>query len=226
MKKNHSLKSVPLLLISIALGLPSLTIHAAESMTEMTESDLDNISAEAGFSLLNIFGAPAAGLTDDAPFDEQEGDKETTSDFQISSGNRLDEEENNTRKTAEDKLGDIESDQLEAEVHINTPILSFNEVLGSLKASEETIIKASALVGRDQDDTTTNELQYQNQDYHHGLEVLGKNEVINTRDLQIDLLKLENLRGDHFDDSRSVGSIYISDWHSQGSTHTQLRTDP
>jgi len=226
MKKNHSLKPIPLLLISITLGLLSLTIHAAESMTEMTESDLDNISAEAGFSLLNIFGAPAAGLTDDAPLDEQEGDKETTNDFQISSGNQLDEEENNTRKTAEDELGDIESDQLETEVHINTPILSFDETTDSLRASEETIGKASALVGRDLGDTTTSEIKYQTKDFHHNLEFSDKNEVMSTRDLQIDLLKLENLRGDHFSDPTSFGSIYISGWHSQGSTHTQVRTDP
>ena len=233
MKKNRTPKSISLLLFSITLGLLSLTIYAAElvpeiiemtEMTEMTEGDLDNVSAEAGLNLLNIFGAPAAGLTDDAPFDGGglEGDKEVENNFQVSPRNQLDTEEDNTRKTAESELIDIESDQLHVEVLINTPILSLDEVDNSLKAAEVTFSQASALAGRDPDDTTTSQLHYQNKNYHHELEILGPNEIISTRDVVVDLLTLENLRGDHFSDPTSYGSIYISDFRSQGSTHTRV----
>ena len=232
MKINHTSTSIVFLLFSIALGLLSFTIYAAElvpelsdmtEMTEMTESDLDDVSAEAGLSLLNIFGAPGAGLTDDAPVDDQQYDEEITNDFQIGSSSQLDTEEDNTRKTAEGELIDIESDQLHVEVLIDTPILSFDEVEDSLKAAEVTFAQASALAGRDPSESTTSRLIYKNKDYHHDLEILGPNEIISTRDVVVDLLTLENLRGDHFSDGASYGSIYISGFRSQGSTHTRVR---
>jgi len=232
MKKNYTPKLISLLLFSITLGLFSPTIYAAElvpevtempEMTEMTEGDLDNVSAEAGLNLLNIFGAPAAGLTDDAPVGGGlEGDKEVENNFQVSPRNQLDTEEDNTRKTAEGELIDIESDQLHVEVLINIPILSLDEVDNSLKAAEVTFSQASALAGRDPDNTTTSQLYYQNKNYHHDLEILGPNEIISTRDVVVDLLTLENLRGDHFSDPTDYGSIYISNFRSQGSTHTRV----
>ena len=43
-----------------------------------------------------------------------------------------------------------------------------------------------------------------------------------SRDLLIDLLKIENLRGNNTDESRSAGSVYLSDWRSQGDTRINI----
>lgn len=178
-----------LLLITASVYFVSAP-HAAQPLTE---SDLGNVSAEIGPNFLNIFGAPAAGVSDDV----------LTTDTSI--------EGEETDVISSSELEDIEIDQLERTSSTELPIIDSATAHESIEASVRTNGQAEVF-------DTSSEIQFLNKDFHHELEVEELNQVTHTRDLSVDMLKLENLKGDHDDPNRHAGSIYISDWHSRGFT--------
>ena len=66
--------------------------------------------------------------------------------------------------------------------------------------------------------STNSEINYKTNNVNRDMQALDDGEIIVSRDLQIDLLKLENLRGDNREGNRSAGNIYLSDWNSRGDT--------
>tara|TARA_R110001592_G_scaffold178865_1_gene420133 strand:- start:1462 stop:2097 length:636 start_codon:yes stop_codon:yes gene_type:complete len=170
----------------------------------MSESDLEVVSATTGSNILNIFGASQAGLKVDG-YDSED---------KVSSPAKLEaesfDEGEATKPIALNALRAIEDD------NFHTPN---NKDLAISKASQFTILKINEqTTGSTSLFTTSSEINYKTSNVHHEMREIRNGGVAVSRDLQIDSLKIENLRGNYLDESRSAGSIYISDWRSQGDT--------
>lgn len=181
----------------IALSLITSNIEAAKPMTE---DDLGGVSAETGDNILNILGAPAAGLTIDEDYTSpshseqhdtyKEGD--TTEVFAIKEINLL--ENNSINLTAQPSEQDID-------------ISAFEE---AIYASKQTIGIATSL------DYSNSEIIYYDKNMHHDVNIITNNNVATTRDLYIESLSIDKLNISK--DGPSAGNIYLSDWRSQGKT--------
>lgn len=178
------------------------TIAAYESLA-MSESDLDDVSAVAGLNVLDIYGQPAAGLTVDDEDSSQNGSSvnKTNDSQQYSEGE-------STLIFASNELKQIEEEHLSASQTSSTEITP-----NTISIQDESLVTGEATGF-----TTTSEINYKSRNVHHEMTKLQGDSISISRDLHIDLLKIENLRGDHFDESRSAGSIYLSDWTSRGDT--------
>lgn len=166
----------------------------------LTEADMDNVSAEIGQNILDIFGPAAAGLEDD--IDPSEGSTESADTSNKDAADvALKDEERRTAETGSEQAITFDS---------------FEEAQTAIEQNTQTIGTASAF-------KTSSEIQYKTKNFSHKADFLGDGSVVHTRDLKIDLLKLENLRGDYNDGDRTVGNIYLSNWESRGSTRMQER---
>lgn len=190
----------------LAFVLPFSTL----AVQPMSESDLEVVSATTGSNILNIFGASQAGLTVD---DSEVGNLDL--DSPISSSTNLTTENTTEGETAKpaalNRLRTIEEEILHTP---NTPaeqILSSAAQSTVLKINEQTIGSASVF-------ETSSEINYKTNNVNLQMRNLENGGVGVSRNLQVDLLKLENLSGDQMNSGRSVGSIYLSDWQSQGDT--------
>ncbi|GEM_PF-1488223 len=166
----------------------------------LTEADMDNVSAEIGQNILDIFGPAAAGLEDD--IDPSEGSTESADTSNKDAADvALKDEERRTAETGSEQVITFDS---------------FEDAQTAIEENTQTIGTASAF-------KTSSEIQYKTKGFSHKADFLGDGSVVHTRDLKIDLLKLENLRGDYNDGDRTVGNIYLSNWESRGSTRMQER---
>lgn len=182
------------ILLAALLCLPGL-MYAVQPLSE---SDMDDVSAETGRNILDIFGPAAAGLEEDT---------------EISASEKA--EDDDTTTIAAQVLEEAEDQIKRQDISSVEPQLSFEEIENALEAGVSVIGSAKVF-------DTTSEIQYREQDFHHKAEFLADGSVIHERDLYIDLLKLENLRGDDTSSDGSLGSIYLFDWRSQGSTRMQV----
>lgn len=185
----------------VALSLVSLNLHAARAMTE---DDLGNVSAETGSNILNLFGAPAADLTieqsETATASEQHDiykEGETTEVFAVEEIKSL--ENKSINNTSESSVQDLD-------------ISAFEE---AIYANKQTVGIATSL------DYSNSEIKYFNKNMHHDLTINTDNNIETTRDLYIDLLTIDKLNTTK--DGPSAGSIYLSNWRSQGTTSIQSR---
>ena len=140
--------------------------------------------------------------------DEETGEPSSSS-VQLNSENVTEGEA--TKSIALNKLRDIEDNSLERTAEPQQALISNDSQRTVLKLSESTTGNASVF-------STNSEINYKNSNVHHDMRTIDNGGVAISRDLQIDLLKLENLRGDNTDGNRSVGNIYLSDWSSRGDT--------
>lgn len=177
----------------------------ALAIQPMSEKDLEIVSATTGSNILNIFGASQAGLKIDGSMSE------STEVSSVSLNTENYNEGEATKPVALNKLRTIEQDNLQIPNTNIEPAVSNDTQNIVLKVNEQTTGNASVF-------TTSSEINYKTSNVHHQMRNIENGGVAVSRDLQIDLLKLENLRGDSLDDGRSAGSIYISNWHSQGDT--------
>jgi len=187
----------------LALSATSFYAHSAKPMTE---NDLGEVSAVTGDHILNMFGAPAAGLTIDQA-------ETISSNEEIAATNKKEtyKEGNTTEVFANAEIKSLESESSEQPLSspsIDVDISVFEE---AIYASKQTIGVATTL------NSSNSEIQYFDKNMHHELTVLSNNNVKITRDLHIDLLKIDKLNTTA--DGPSAGSIYLSDWRSRGSAH-------
>jgi hypothetical protein len=170
----------------------------------MSESDLEVVSAITGSNILNIFGASQAGLKID------DSKSESTEATSVNLNTEKFNEGEATKPVALSELRTIEEDTLKHQ-HNSELLLSKGTQETVLSLNKQTTTNASAF-------STSSEINYKTSNVSHEMRNIENDGVAVSRDLQIDLLKLENLRGDNLDDGRSAGNIYISDWRSQGDT--------
>ncbi|MFT5718332.1 MAG: hypothetical protein ACI9T7_002539 [Oleiphilaceae bacterium] len=192
-----SIFSTTSLVSLITLSLITSNIEAAKPMTE---DDLGGVSAETGDNILNIFGAPAAGLTIDQDYTStspseqqdtyQEGD--TTEVFALEEIKSL--ENSSINQTIEPLVQDVDISVFEEAIY----------------ASKQTVGTANLL------DFSSSEIRYFDKDVHHKLTIISNNNIETTRDLYIDLLTVKELNTT--EGGPSAGSIFLSDWRSQGKT--------
>jgi hypothetical protein len=187
------------LLASIFLSFPAFAVQP------MSESDLEVVSATTGSNILNIFGASQAGLKID---DSGLGNTESTS---VKLNTERFNEGEATKPVALNTLRSIDVDNLKTPNSYADFTISNDAQKTVLNINKQTTGSASAF-------TTSSEINYKTSNVHHDMRKIENGGVAVSRDMQIDLLKIENLRGDHSDESRSAGSIYLSDWRSQGDT--------
>jgi hypothetical protein len=171
----------------------------------MSESDLEFVSATTGSNILNIFGASQAGLKiDDTETQEIPGSSAKLETEKYQEGEA-------TNPIAQKELDAIEEGKLQKTT--TTPEFSIPQ------ETENSIIKSNLqTTGNASVFSTSSEIKYKTTNVHHEMKTIENGGVSVSRDLQIDLLKLENLSGDQIDNSRSAGSIYLSNWNSQGDT--------
>lgn len=192
-----------LLLTLLGLSISTLTT----AVQPMSESDLEIVSATTGANILNIFGASQAGL---------KVDDSDNPGLAISKTELTSEKYSEGEATAPIALSKLQSLEKES---IQTTNSSPNQTPALSAEAQNTIVKLNEFTkGEASLYSTSSEINYKASNVHHEMRNLENGGVGVSRDIQVDLLKLENLRGAHADESRSAGSIYISDWNSQGDT--------
>jgi len=180
-------------LLLVFAGLVTSNLHAVQPLSE---NDMDSVSAETGQNIIDIFGPAGAGLADDSP-DETPSEGEEA------------------KAAANTVLEDNETIDASNAPSVQPTSLSFEEAEAAITANAKTVGNAQLL-------DTNSQIEYKTKDFHHEADFLKDGTVVHTRDLQVDLLKLENLSGD-YDDNQNYGNIYLSDWESRGSTRMQER---
>lgn len=178
---------------------------SAFAVQPMSESDLEVVSATTGSNILSIFGASQAGLK----IDDSDTANSELSSTKLNTENFNEGEA--TKSIALHELRTIEEDNFQIPSNNTEQLLLPESQRAVLKINEQTTGNASVF-------STSSEINYKTSNVNHQMRNIENGGIGVTRDLQIDLLKLENLRGDGIDDGRSAGSIYLSDWNSQGDT--------
>ena len=117
--------------------------------------------------------------------------------------------ENKTNRLNE--LRTIEEDSVQNILQPQQALISNNSQRTVVNLNKSTQGNASVF-------STNSEINYKTNNVNRDMQALDDGEIIVSRDLQIDLLKLENLRGDNREGNRSAGNIYLSDWNSRGDT--------
>lgn len=182
---------------------------SAYSVQPMTESDLEVVSATTGDNILNIFGASQAGLKVDADEKVEPGSATLQTEINASLNKEQFQEGESVSDIAAMKLRDIEQKTFSNREPVTRENIDQSVQSNAILVSESTTKSSSAY-------STNSEINYKTANFKHQMRELD-NGVAVQRDLQIDLLKLENLKGAHYDE-RSAGSIYLSDWRSRGDT--------
>lgn len=216
------LKQLSTCILTIALSGHSF---AVEPMTEDALSDFSLDSGDA-LSVLQLYGPTSAGLSIDGTGSNGEltpkpltasssksPDKATTDSAPKQSSNAVDE---TSVKTAAITLQNIEEKLIQ----------EFKEEArsGPLDPNLQAIVKIEErVVGQAAAFDTTSEIRYNKSQFKHDAKFNADGSVQHDRNLKIDLLKFENVGGDDLDDTSTIGSIYISDWRSEGSTTTTVR---
>jgi len=178
------------------------TVNAVQPMSE---SDLEFVSATTGSNILNIFGASQAGLK----IDDTETQEIPSSSAKLETEKYQEGEA--TNPIAQKELNAIEEGKLQKSNTIPEFTIPQETENSLIKSNLQTTGNASVF-------STSSEIKYKTTNVHHEMKTIENGGVSVSRDLQIDLLKLENLSGDQIDNSRSAGSIYLSNWNSQGDT--------
>lgn len=175
------------------------------SAEPLSETDMDQVSLDAGLNVLNVYGATEAGLT---------VDNDSTTELGIEDTESNDDNETTANLHTQDELKKIVSQDGLGTNNDNTDQRPNDDALQA--AVEETQTE----VGNAEVFTTSSEIKYKKNKFKHKLskQNLQEGSVTITRDMHIDLLKLENLAGDHNDQTRTAGDIYLSDWSSRGDT--------
>ncbi|KZZ58406.1 MAG: hypothetical protein MK096_04100 [Oleiphilaceae bacterium] len=175
----------------------------AYAVEPLSENDMSDLALDSGSGLLQIYGPTAAGLRVEAlGKNEEPPENESTDDTSI--------------KSAESTIKSLE-DQLTEEFQRERPDLEFDPNLQAIVKPNERVVGDAASFD------TLSQIQYNKSNFKHEATFNSDGSVQHDRDLQIDLLKFENIGGDDLNDPSTIGSIYISDWTSQGSTTTQVR---
>jgi hypothetical protein len=175
------------------------TIAAYEALA-MSETDMGGVSAVSGQNVLNIHGASAGGLMQENE-ESSEPSPETLNEWGFSEGK-------STQVFADEALKKVQDDL----------ITSTETIAPQTNNDSLSVITDSSVVGEAQVFATSSEISYKKSNFSHNTEFHDNNSISVSRDLHIDMLKLENLSGDSLDHHRSVGSIYMSNWSSQGDT--------
>lgn len=168
----------------------------------LSENDMGDLALDSGQNLLQLYGPTAAGLSIEAVGDSEELDNAAAEDSV----------DDTSIKTAASTLKSIE-EQLTEEFNKDRQELNLDPNLDAIiKPIERVVGQATAF-------DTTSEIQYDKDKFKHEATFNADGTVQHDRNLQIDLLKFERLGTDDLNDP-SLGSIYISDWSSRGSTTT------
>jgi len=176
----------------------SIISFYAYSARPLSESDLDNVSAVTGDNILNLFGAPAAGLTSD-------DNAELTLP-----GKDDDIEEAKANETAvNEELKSLDEKNDDPSLLPDSDSIDISAYEEAINASKETVGTAST------SHASSSEIRYLDKNVHHEMTPLNTNSVKVVRDMFIDRLTIDDLRTNREGDS--AGSIYLSDWRSQGS---------
>jgi len=190
----------------------SVLAISAQAVQPMTESDLEIVSATTGDNILNIFGASEAGLRVDNDKQVEPGSATLNAESSSASLNKEQfQEGENATTIAASEIRDIEQKSRQATAAIPSNSIERKHEQTAIEASESTSKTSTTY-------STSSEINYKTANFKHQMRELDNGGVAVTRDLQIDLLKLENLKGAYYDENRSAGSIYLSDWRSRGDT--------
>lgn len=190
------------------LSAMTMLSFSALAVQPMSESDLEIVSITTGNNILNIFGVSQAGL---------KVENKTNSLNNSSIGTRIELEPENyaegeaTNPIALNELRTIEEDSVQNILQPQQALISNNSQRTVVNLNKSTQGNASVF-------STNSEINYKTNNVNRDMQELDDGEIIVSRDLQIDLLKLENLRGDNREGNRSAGNIYLSDWNSRGDT--------
>ena len=194
--------------ISVCLSPMSIAANTEEeskfSAEPLSETDMDQVSADAGLNILNVYGNTSAGLS----VDSDETESNPSSNEQV---NTSDEEEELASLADDEIVNAIDTDDTNNSISALETSPESEELISAV---EETDVK----VGNSEVFTTTAEIKYKSNEFNHSMKTKGDGAVTITRDLHVELLKLENLSGDHHDRSRTAGDIYLSNWRSRGDT--------
>ncbi len=210
LSKHHTLLMNSLFLCF--LSSPSLGVQP------MTETDLEIVSATTGDNILNIFGASQAGLKIDTD-KVKPGSAKLTTNENIDLRKEAITEGEGARSIAAIEIREIELKQQSALL----PEGSTSSGL-PLEAQRSAIQVSESTTKRSSTNETNSEINYKTANFKHQMREIDNGGVAVQRELQIDLLKLENLRGLQAEENRSAGSIYLSDWNSRGDT--RIVVDP
>jgi hypothetical protein len=183
----------------IALSLITSNIQAAKPMTE---DDLGGVSAETGDNLLNLLGAPAAGLTID-----DDGDYTPSS---LAEPHDTYKEGETTEVFAMNEIKSLENNSINQAVLPLEQDVDISTYEEAIYASKQTIGVATSL------DFSSSEIRYFDKNMNHDVNIITNNNIATTRDLYIDLLSIDKLNTS--EDGPSAGNIYLSNWRSQGKT--------
>lgn len=194
---NKKIKRLALINTALA-GL--FAVNTSLAVQPLSEEDMSGVSLESGLNLLNVYGPPAAGVSSDVSVEVAKPDEESPDQSIATAADSANE-------LIEDAEGTLEG-QAPA---LPTQELSFREVEEAIRAGDETF-------GTAQSFDSSSEISYTTKDFHHDADFLGRDDVVHTRDLQVDSLKFENLVIDPIENNPSIGNIYLSDWESRGSS--------
>ena len=187
----------------------NLKTMSQSALKLMDESDLDGVSAVTGNNILSIFGAPAAGLTDDAETDPEQ----TTTSLSRNSY----QEGDTTNDFAKNELRTIEKNSSDGSN--TTTVFHVNET-----AYEEAIHSTEEVIGSSnfQSTSTSSKVYYKEKNVSHKMTPINVSEITSTSDIAIDQFVFENLKGNN-EHRPDVGDLYLSNFRAQTSTHIQSR---
>ncbi len=186
---------------SVIIILFSAALSAVQPLNEL---DLGDVSADAGVNVLNLYGMPAAGITVDTSEDVPlEGLSLTLPETKHSEGEEA-------VPAAEQRLSELERS-------LQSLIKTDGEEGSVSVAIIEKIVAATDITLREASVVDNNSsIRYRSDDFQHSTDFVDPDTISINRKLLIERLSFENLSGDNGDSGRSAGSIYISNWSSQG----------
>lgn len=186
-------------------GLIGVYAASASAVQPLTDSAMESVSAELSQNVLNVLGSPAAGLTEDSDAQLEISQKKVSSLDDGASVVATDILEDSDGSTTE-------SQEILVDIGNSASFADIEEALSSSVSVTRTANQDESLFG------TSSEVSYQKSSYKKDIEVIDPFTVRQTRDMTIDLIALENLKGGFDDDDEIAGSIYLSNFETKGVT--------
>lgn len=196
--KRRTTQTILLFLLAPMISAP---LHAVEPMSEEA---MGSMALESGQDFIQIYGPTSAGLTIDI---DDESDSKKTSASESADDTAI--------AATKQTIADLEKQLIEE--------FETAKASGDTDIGQAALLKGdSIIVGQAGAFDTTSEISYKDGAFKHDAKFNKDGSVEHTRNLQVDMLKFENLSSDAANDN-SFGSIYISDWSSRGTNTTTER---
>jgi len=204
-----------LVVISMVISLSGFLSTNVMAVEPMTEADLGSVSADIGYDVLDVYGAPAAGLVSEGGQTSNESSRdENESDEEASVQAEQYSEGESTQEFAANEIRSLEVDSEHKDSFIQAFGIDEKAFEEAISAGEGAVVRKTKFLTTN----TTSEVIYNEEDVHHESELQADGSLKGYSDIHIEQFRFEKLQGNDIENS-DAGNLFLTDFTARTRTH-------